>query len=61
MRSRAVLSDRRARLPYRSRIGTVIKDRYEIVGLIGQGGQSAVFQARDRTDGDEAAGTRSPF
>jgi serine/threonine protein kinase len=37
------------------RIGSVIKDRYEVLELIGQGGQSAVFRARDRRDGDEVA------
>lgn len=38
-----------------NRIGQVIGKRYEILSLIGQGGQSAVFRARDRRDGDEVA------
>jgi serine/threonine-protein kinase len=33
----------------------VIGKRYEILALLGQGGQSAVFRARDRRDGDEVA------
>ena len=39
----------------RSRIGQVIGKRYEIVSALGQGGQSEVYRARDRRDGDEVA------
>jgi serine/threonine-protein kinase len=38
-----------------NRIGQVIGKRYEILSLLGQGGQSAVYRARDRRDGDEVA------
>src|SRR5688572_21341025 len=38
-----------------NRIGQVIGKRYEILSLLGQGGQSAVFRALDRRDGDEVA------
>jgi serine/threonine-protein kinase len=38
-----------------NRIGQVIGKRYEILALLGQGGQSAVYRARDRRDGDEVA------
>lgn len=38
-----------------NRIGQVIGGRYEVLSLLGQGGQSAVFRARDRRDGDEVA------
>src|SRR6185503_5999095 len=37
------------------RIGQIVGRRYEVLSLIGQGGQSSVFRARDRRDGDEVA------
>jgi eukaryotic-like serine/threonine-protein kinase len=35
--------------------GHVLGGRYEIVRVIGRGGQSVVYRARDRIDGDEVA------
>jgi eukaryotic-like serine/threonine-protein kinase len=35
---------------FRRRIGQVIADRYELLDLIGIGGQGAVYRARDRQD-----------
>jgi serine/threonine protein kinase len=43
------------RPPAPSRRGDVIDDRYELVELIGRGGQSMVFRAKDLKDGDEVA------
>jgi serine/threonine protein kinase len=42
-------------LPPTNRIGQVIGGRYEVVSRIGEGGQSAVYRARDRRDRDEVA------
>jgi len=38
-----------------NRIGQLIGKRYEVLSLLGQGGQSSVYRARDRRDGDEVA------
>ena len=37
------------------RLGELVGGRYEILGLIGKGGQSSVFRARDTREGDEVA------
>jgi serine/threonine-protein kinase len=37
------------------RIGRRVKKRYEILSLIGEGGQGSVYRARDRRDGEEVA------
>jgi serine/threonine-protein kinase len=37
------------------RIGEVVGGRYAIVGVIGAGGQSVLYRAKDRIDGDEVA------
>jgi serine/threonine-protein kinase len=37
------------------RIGQVVGGRYHIVALLGEGGQSSVYRARDLRDGDEVA------
>jgi len=41
--------------PTQRRTGTVIGGRYEVRGLLGKGGQSAVYRARDLREGDEVA------
>jgi serine/threonine-protein kinase len=38
-----------------TRTGQVLGGRYEITGVIGRGGQSTVYRAKDRVDGDEVA------
>jgi eukaryotic-like serine/threonine-protein kinase len=38
-----------------SRTGQLLGGRYEIIEMIGRGGQSTVYRARDRIDGDEVA------
>jgi serine/threonine-protein kinase len=38
-----------------ARTGQVLGGRYEITKVIGRGGQSTVYRARDRVDGDEVA------
>ncbi len=43
------------RPPPPPRRGDVIDERYELVELIGRGGQSLVFRAQDLKDGDEVA------
>ncbi|HEX4341055.1 MAG TPA: serine/threonine-protein kinase [Polyangiaceae bacterium] len=42
-------------LPPPNRVGQLIGGRYEPVSLLGEGGQSAVYRARDRRAGDEVA------
>lgn len=42
-------------LPPPNRMGQVIGGRYEVTGLLGEGGQSAVYRARDLQAGDEVA------
>src|SRR5438105_8367506 len=37
------------------RVGQIVAGRYELVALIGTGGQGAVYRARDRKGGDEVA------
>jgi serine/threonine-protein kinase len=37
------------------RVGQIVAGRYELVALIGTGGQGAVYRARDRRAGDEVA------
>ena len=43
------------RPPAPPRRGDVIDERYELIELIGRGGQSMVFRARDLKEGDEVA------
>ena len=38
-----------------ARIGQVLGGRYELQAVIGQGGQSTVYRAHDRIDGDQVA------
>lgn len=38
-----------------ARLGQVLGNRYELTQVIGRGGQSTVYRARDRIDGDEVA------
>jgi serine/threonine-protein kinase len=38
-----------------TRIGQLLGGRYEIMEVIGRGGQSTVYRAKDRVDGDEVA------
>ena len=38
-----------------ARTGQVLGGRYELLAVIGRGGQSTVYRARDRIDGDEVA------
>ena len=38
-----------------NRIGQVVGQRYQVLSLLGQGGQSAVFKAKDLRAGDEVA------
>jgi eukaryotic-like serine/threonine-protein kinase len=40
---------------FEGRIGTVLGGRYQLLAVLGSGGQSAVYRARDRKDGDEVA------
>jgi eukaryotic-like serine/threonine-protein kinase len=37
------------------RVGHVVKNRYELLALLGVGGQGAVYRALDRRDGDQVA------
>jgi serine/threonine-protein kinase len=37
------------------RIGQRVKKRYELLSVIGEGGQGSVYRARDRREGDEVA------
>lgn len=39
----------------RDRIGHVVGRRYQLLSILGEGGQGAVFRARDLRDGDEVA------
>ncbi len=41
--------------PRSGRVGEVLAERYELVSVLGQGGQSVVYRARDLVDGDEVA------
>jgi serine/threonine-protein kinase len=40
---------------FEGRLGTVLGGRYELIAVLGSGGQSAVYKARDQRDGDEVA------
>jgi serine/threonine-protein kinase len=42
-------------LPPPNRVGQIIGTRYQVLSLLGEGGQSAVYRARDRRAGDEVA------
>ncbi len=42
-------------LPPPNRLGQVIGERYQILGVLGEGGQSSVYRARDLRAGDEVA------
>ncbi|MBX3198966.1 MAG: serine/threonine protein kinase [Labilithrix sp.] len=37
------------------RLGEVVGGRYELRGVLGQGGQSVIYRAKDHVDGDEVA------
>jgi serine/threonine-protein kinase len=37
------------------RLGEVVGGRYELRGILGHGGQSVIYRAKDRVDGDEVA------
>jgi serine/threonine-protein kinase len=37
------------------RLGEVVGGRYELRGIVGQGGQSVIYRAKDQLDGDEVA------
>ena len=37
------------------RVGAVLGERYELLALLGRGGQSAVYRAKDRKNGNEVA------
>lgn len=39
----------------KSRIGQIVGRRYQLLSILGEGGQGAVFKARDLRDGDEVA------
>lgn len=39
----------------RNRIGQVVGRRYQLLSVLGEGGQGAVYKARDLRDGDEVA------
>jgi serine/threonine protein kinase len=41
--------------PPPNRVGHTIGGRYEVLSLLGEGGQSAVYRARDKRAGDEVA------
>ena len=45
----------RSSLPPPNRVGQIIGGRYELLSLLGEGGQSSVYRARDRRAGDEVA------
>ena len=44
-----------AGVPTQRQLGAVIGGRYELRGLLGRGGQSSVYRARDLREGDEVA------
>ncbi len=37
------------------RLGEIVGGRYELRSVLGRGGQSVIYRAKDRTDGDEVA------
>jgi serine/threonine-protein kinase len=37
------------------RLGEIVGKRYELRGILGQGGQSVIYRAKDQVDGDEVA------
>jgi eukaryotic-like serine/threonine-protein kinase len=37
------------------RLGELVGGRYELRGILGQGGQSVIYRAKDQVDGDEVA------
>jgi serine/threonine-protein kinase len=41
--------------PRSGRVGQVLAERYELTAVLGHGGQSVVYRARDLVDGDEVA------